>query len=105
MISGVVIPDMFNSPVLGFDNGLNVLHQQKNGLKEEVAFGLNVYLSSTLVDKYFRLFNGHTQVNATDLRTMLFPSLEVLTALGTWYLSLNHMATQEQIDEKVEGIL
>lgn len=105
VISGVVIPDMFNSPVLGFDNGLNVLHQQKNGLEKEVAFGLNVYLSSTLVDKYFRLFNGHTQVNATDLRTMLFPSLEVLTALGTWHLSLDRLPTQEEIDEKVEGIL
>lgn len=105
VISGVVIPDVFNSPVLGFDNGLNVLHRQKNGLEKEVAFGLNVYLSSTLVDKYFRLFNGHTQVNATDLRTMLFPSLEVLTALGTWYLSLNHVASQEDIDKKVEEIL
>lgn len=105
VISGVVIPDIFNSPVLGFDNGLNVLHRQKNGLEKEVAFGLNVYLSSTLVDKYFRLFNGHTQVNATDLRTMLFPSLEVLTALGTWHLSLDRLPTQEEIDEKVEGIL
>lgn len=105
LISGVVIPDLFNSPVLGFDNGLNVLHQEKNGLEKEVAFGLNIYLSSTIVDKYFRLFNGHTQVNATDLRTMLFPSLEVLTALGTWYLSLNRLPTQEEIDETVEGIL
>ena len=105
VISGVVVPDVFNSSVIGFDNGLNVLHRQKNGLEKEVAYGLNVYLSSTLVDKYFRLFNGHTQVNATDLRTMLFPSLEILTALGTWHLSLERWPTQQEIDEKVEGIL
>lgn len=105
VISGVIIPDMFNSPVIGFDNGLNVLHQQKEGLKKELAFGLNVYLSSTLVDKYFRLFNGHTQVNATDLRTMLFPSIEILTSLGTWYLSKGQMASQKEIDKKLEEVL
>lgn len=105
VISGVVTPDMLNSTVVGFDNGLNVLHHQKNGLKKEVAFGLDVYLSATLFDKYFRLFNGHTQVNATDLRTMLFPSADVLTILGTWYLSLNYTASQEEIDEKLREVL
>src|SRR5699024_8151121 len=59
IISGVTVPGMFNSSVLGFDNGLNVLHRDRTGLQKELAYGLYVYLSSTLVDKYFRLFNGH----------------------------------------------
>jgi len=105
VISGVVIPDIFNSPVLGFDNGLNVLHKEKNGMQRELAFGLDVYLSSTLVDKYFRLFNGHTQVNATDLRAMLFPSTETLLLLGSWYLSSKDAITQEDIDKKLEVVL
>jgi len=105
IISGVVVPEMFNSPVLGFDNGLNVLHKGKNGLQKELAFGLNVYLSSTLVDRYFRLFNGSTQVNATDLKTMLYPSTEVLILLGTWYLSSKDAITQESIDRKLEEVL
>src|SRR5699024_3353456 len=85
IISGVTVPEMFNSPVLGFYNSLNVLHKDRKGMQQELAFGLYVYLSSTLVDKYFRLFNGHTQVNATDLRAMYFPSTKNLTLLGSWY--------------------
>lgn len=105
VISGVVTPDMFNSSVLGFDNGLNILHKNKRGLQQEIAFGLYVYLSSTLVDKYFRLFNGHTQVNATDLRTMFFPSTETLIQLGTWYLSFGSKITQADIDNELEEVL
>lgn len=105
IISGVTIPKVFNSSVLGFDNGLNVLHRDREGLSEELAFGLNVYLSSTLVDEYFRLFNGHTQVNATDLRSMYFPSTEILTRLGCWYLLNKDNLTQKDIDIKLKEIL
>lgn len=105
IISGVTIPEVFKSPVLGFDNGLNVLHKDRAGLQEELAFGLYVYLSSTLVDKYFRLFNGHTQVNATDLRSMYFPSTEILTLLGSWYLLYKEDITQQDIDIKLEEVL
>ena len=33
-----------------------------------------MWLNSSLVDEFFRTFSGHTHVNATDLRTMRFPS-------------------------------
>ena len=39
-------------------------------------------LNSTLVDDYFRQFSGHTQVNATDLRIMRYPTRAQLLALG-----------------------
>ncbi len=39
-----------------------------------MAVGLAVYLNSTIVDSYFRQFSGHTQVNATDLRGLRYPS-------------------------------
>jgi len=105
IISGVTVPEMFNSSVLGFDNGLNVLHRDRTGLQKELAYGLYVYLSSTLVDKYFRLFNGHTQVNATDLRSMYFPSTKILTLLGSWYLSNRDDITQQDIDKRLGEVL
>ena len=43
-----------------------------------------MYLNTTAVDEYFRRFNGHTQVNATDLRLIKFPSRDVLAKLGEW---------------------
>ena len=39
-------------------------------------------LNATLVDVYFRQFNGHTQVNATDLRSLNFPTRAELEKLG-----------------------
>ncbi len=67
---------------VGFENHLNVFHCNKRGLEPAVARGLCVYLNSQPVDDYFRTFSGHTQVNATDLRRLCYPSQEELRAIG-----------------------
>jgi adenine-specific DNA-methyltransferase len=69
------------SPV-GFENHLNYVHENGGGLEPLLATGLVLYLNSTLVDRYFRLFSGHTQVNATDLNNLPFPSREELVRLA-----------------------
>ena len=48
----------------------------------DLAKGLAAFLNSTLVDVYFRQFNGHTQVNATDLRNLRYPTWAQLESLG-----------------------
>jgi adenine-specific DNA-methyltransferase len=35
-----------------------------------------------MVDAYFRQFNGHTQVNAADLRNLKYPTRRDLEELG-----------------------
>ncbi len=82
IVAAVHDPGRIPGEKVGFENHLNVFHKQKSGLDPLVAKGLAVYLNSTLVDLYFRQFSGHTQVNATDLRMMHFPSLETLVRLG-----------------------
>lgn len=72
----------FPGELIGFENKLNVFHSQKKGIDKNVALGLYVYLNSTLLDKYYRIFGGHTQVNATDLRTIHYPDLESLQRMG-----------------------
>lgn len=67
---------------IGFDNKLNYLHKNGQGLDRELARGLVVYLNSTILDDYFRTFSGHTQVNATDLRRLPFPCEDDLRELG-----------------------
>ena len=69
--------------LIGFENHLNVYHAQRCGLSRPVAVGLATYLNSTLVDRFFRQFNGHTQVNASDLRALRYPDREVLERIGT----------------------
>ena len=61
---------------------MNYFHRRGNGLPVLLAKGLAAYLNSTLVDAYFRQFSGHTQVNATDLRSLKYPDLATLNRIG-----------------------
>ncbi len=88
------------APYVGFENHLNVYHRDNAGLSIELVKGLAVFLNSTLVDSYFRQFNGHTQVNATDLRMLRYPSQEVLELLGTSVG--DKFPSQREIDELLE---
>jgi adenine-specific DNA-methyltransferase len=74
--------DGSQAPHVGFENHLNYFHEGGSGLPRELAVGLSAYLNSTLVDAYFRQFNGHTQVNATDLRSLKYPARPTLETLG-----------------------
>lgn len=103
VVANVVRSEDFDSDLIGFENHLNVFHSQKRGMDVEVAHGLAVYLNSTIVDRYFRTFNGHTQVNATDLKKLPYPSLEALKEMGRRALPRGAMS-QEEIDALVEGV-
>lgn len=88
---------------VAFENHLNVFHFRKRGLDERLARGLAAYLNSTAVDKYFRQFSGHTQVNATDLRNLPYPSNEQLLRLGQWSDTRTDMS-QAALDVAVERL-
>ena len=75
-------PSALPGSALGVENKLNFLHEGRRPLPEMIARGLAVYLNTTGVDRAFRLFSGHTQVNATDLRRMKFPTRAQLDAIG-----------------------
>jgi hypothetical protein len=104
IVASALDPEIFaGAQALGFENHLNVFHQNKGGLPEALANGLAVYLNSTIADKAFRRFNGHTQVNATDLKAMKYPSRPALIELGKWAL-MSGRITQQMIDEKIGGV-
>jgi len=101
IVPAVFSPKKVQGERVGFENHLNVFHAKKQGLPPKVAKGLAVYLGSTLADQWFRRFNGHTQVNAGDLRAMRYPDLETLTEWGSQVK--NTLPSQQQIDALVEG--
>lgn len=67
---------------VGLENHLNYYHREGASIPRDLAWGLCLFLNSTLVDDYFRQFSGHTQVNATDLRKLPYPAADALAALG-----------------------
>ena len=96
VVSAVISPADIPAAVYGIENHLNYFHHNQQGLPKDLARGLSAFLNSTLFDEYFRQFNGHTQVNATDLRSMRYPSREALIAFGEKVSDKHH--SQEELD-------
>ena len=100
VVAAVYDPDRVPSDRVGFENHLNYFHDSGRGLPKDLAKGLALFLNCTLVDLYFRQFNGHTQVNATDLRSLRYPTSEQLEKLGEGVA--DEFPGQDEIDALVE---
>jgi adenine-specific DNA-methyltransferase len=100
IVAVVYDPEDVNADSVGFENHLNVFHCRGRGLQPPIAAGLCLWLNSTAVDQFFRTFSGHTQVNATDLRSMRYPSTDQLSSLGA-ALGQGAWPDQQKIDSLV----
>ncbi len=99
IVAAIYDPQRIEAKCVGFENHLNYFHINGSGLPMNVAKGLALFLNSTIVDQYFRQFSGHTQVNATDLRSLRYPSLEQLKQLG------NRLRTKMLGQERIDAII
>lgn len=48
----------------------------------ELAYGLYVLFNSAVYDAYYRILNGSTQVNSTEINIMPVPNVDTITAMG-----------------------
>lgn len=60
-------------------------------LSECIVYGLYVLFNSTLYDSYYRILNGSTQVNSTEINSMPVPPLESIELLGKELIKLRDM--------------
>ena len=67
---------------VGIENHVNYIHKPKGSLSLGEAFGIAALLNTGLIDNYFRSLNGHTQVNATEIRNLPLPDLSVIKKIG-----------------------
>lgn len=107
IVASLISPEDINAPAFAFENHLNVFHNNKSGLSKDIAYGLTVWLNTTFLDEQFRLFSGHTQVNATDLRNLPYPTTFQLVEMGkklesykVWNQELFDSIAMEFINEK-----
>ena len=63
-------------------NKINFVDGVQTELSECLVYGLYVLFNSTLYDKYYRILNGSTQVNATEINAMPVPDLEIIQEMG-----------------------
>lgn len=69
-------------PYVGIENHLNYIYHAERELAVDEIFGIAALFNSNLFDRYFRTISGSTQVNATEIRTMFFPELEIIGKIG-----------------------
>ncbi len=68
-------------PAISTDNKINFICGASK-LSESVVLGLFVIFNSTIYDQYYRLLNGSTQVNSSEVNAMPMPPLHLLEAMG-----------------------
>ena len=102
VVAAVYDPKRINAEQVGFENHTNYYHRNGAGLPLKLAKGLAAFLNSTLVDMHFRQFSGHTQVNATDLRNLKYPTQQQLEQLGSQIGE--EFPNQETLDASLQEI-
>ena len=102
IVAAMWTPERNGFQPVAFENHLNVFHVNGAGVDPKLAWGLCLWLNSTIVDRYFRTFSGHTQVNATDLRSLRYPDADTLRHLGQ---SGDEFPEQEDLDALIDDVL
>lgn len=82
LVAAPYLADQFDYALIGLENHLNFIYRRDGEMSKAEAVGLSALLNSGLIDRYFRISNGNTQVNATELRALPLPPLQVITAIG-----------------------
>jgi len=95
LIASCLIGAFQPSPYVALENHLNYVYHAKRALSLDETYGLAALFNSALLDRYFRTISGNTQVNATELRSMPFPALEIIVAIGRKIQALPKFESRE----------
>ncbi len=80
---------------IGTQNKINYVNRvDKNPLASDEAYGIYALLNSTLFDQYYRILNGSTQVNSTEVNSIPVPSAEVIKNIGTRLIEAGELSTE-----------
>jgi len=90
--------------VIGFENHLNYLYRMDGKLSIEEALGFSAFFNSNLIDRYYRLLSGNTQVNASDILFLPFPSLQQIIEIGV-DIDSKELILENEINKIVESIV
>lgn len=63
-------------------NKINFIDSLLIDMSECLVYGLYVLFNSTLYDIYYRILNGSTQVNSTEINSMPVPELDIIQEMG-----------------------
>lgn len=96
----IYLNEDIDSHYISTDNKLNFIERiDKEPLDRDIIYGLYVVFSSGYYDEYYRILNGSTQVNATEINDIPIPDIEGLKNLGNQFKKSNQYS--QQIGDKL----
>ncbi|MBU3010184.1 Eco57I restriction-modification methylase domain-containing protein [Polaribacter vadi] len=100
IIAAPLLKDDYNFDRFGFENKLNYIYSKEIKLSKYMTKGISHLLNTNIYDNYFSIFNGNTQVSATELKNIPFPNKKTIIEIG----ELNYKS-MEDLNLKIETIL
>lgn len=98
LIAAPFLASNYGYQQVGLENHLNYIYRQQGQLADAETVGLSALLNSGLIDRYFRIANGNTQVNATELRVLPLPSWDSITLIGHQVLKHGNLQASADLD-------
>ncbi len=93
LVAAPLLSELVSHEHIAFENHLNYIYRPGGVLGREEAVGLAAVYNSHILDSYFRIFNGNTQVSSTELMNMPLPPLDVIKEIGRKILNNPSLAT------------
>jgi len=93
-----------NYEYVSTQNKVNFIESIEKDMSDELVYGLFVLFNSTLYDLYYRILNGSTQVNSTEINSMPVPPLVQIEQLGKELIEMNDLSV-EMCDRILGGLL
>lgn len=83
-------------------NKINFIDGLLEEMSECLVYGLYVLFNSTLYDEYYRILNGSTQVNSTEVNSMPVPDIESIQEMGRRLMKTKDLS-EKNCDLILEG--
>ncbi len=87
--------------VISTQNKINFIDGMVSELSECIVYGLYAIFNSSIYDAYYRILNGSTQVNSTEINAMPVPGIEIIQEIG-WKLIRTKDLSESTCDKILE---
>lgn len=98
----LLLAEDINNNQIAIENHVNYLEKAQGEISKDELYGIWALLSTVVWDKYYRILNGSTQVNATEINSMPIPGIKKIGQIGK-EVRLNKKTTN--YDKIVKGVL
>lgn len=80
---------------IGTQNKINFVDKENgDNLSVYETYGIYALLNSSLFDNYYRILNGSTQVNSTEINSIPVPPVKTITDIGKMLIDSENLSTE-----------